>query len=190
MTSARGTQQRIHSGNCDDSNNSQLCSQLASTWGPEHRCLAVVAVDEGAERAVCVEGVAKAILSEIVQMIDPAAALRKKNRASVQTSGRTTLGMRLRSGWALRMRLRSGWAKLHAPGKRKARKPARERHESLPSAVFKRQRRIPSLLLMIAEANQSHLRLPEVGRALLCGLNCLRLHPKRDVGNEPRAELD
>ncbi|KAL8019833.1 hypothetical protein Plhal710r2_c015g0070071 [Plasmopara halstedii] len=134
MTSARGTQQRIHSGNCDGSNNSQLCSQLASTWGPEHRCLAVVAVDEGAERAVCLEGVAKAILSEIVQMIDPAAALRKKNRASVQTSGANsdlapviagpTLGMRLRSGWALRMRLRSGWAKLHAPGKRKARKPA------------------------------------------------------------------
>ncbi|KAL7692366.1 hypothetical protein Plhal304r1_c007g0030381 [Plasmopara halstedii] len=145
MTSARGTQQRIHSGNCDGSNNSQLCSQLASTWGPEHRCLAVVAVDEGAERAVCLEGVAKAILSEIVQMIDPAAALRKKNRASVQTSGANSdlapviagpaeaaqstmggeaLGMRLRSGWALRMRLRFGWAKLHAPGKRKARKPA------------------------------------------------------------------
>ncbi|CEG45869.1 uncharacterized protein PHALS_02142 [Plasmopara halstedii] len=86
MTSARGTQQRIHRGNCDDSNNFQLCSQLASTWGAEHRCLAVAAVDEGAERAVCVEGVARAILSGIVLMIDQAAALRKKNRASVRTS--------------------------------------------------------------------------------------------------------
>ncbi|KAL8010670.1 hypothetical protein Plhal710r2_c058g0167481 [Plasmopara halstedii] len=86
MTSARGTQQRIHSGNCDDSNNSQLCSQLASTWGPEHRCLAVAAADEGAESADCVEGVAGDILSEIVQKIDQAAALRKNNPTSVRTS--------------------------------------------------------------------------------------------------------
>ncbi|CEG42577.1 uncharacterized protein PHALS_12839 [Plasmopara halstedii] len=64
MTSARRTQQRIYSGNCDDSN-SQLCSQLASTWGPKHRCLAVAAVDEGAESADCVEGVAGAILKKI-----------------------------------------------------------------------------------------------------------------------------
>ncbi|KAL8024076.1 hypothetical protein Plhal710r2_c005g0021531 [Plasmopara halstedii] len=120
--------------------------KLASTWGPEHRCLAVAAVDEGAERAVCVEGVARAILSGIVLMIDQAAALRKKNRVSVRTSeansdlapvttgpaeaaqsttwAEEALGMRLRSGWALRMRLRFGWAKLHAPGKKKARKPA------------------------------------------------------------------
>ncbi|KAL7995214.1 hypothetical protein Plhal703r1_c47g0150321 [Plasmopara halstedii] len=95
MTSARGTQQRIHSGNCDDSNNSQLCSQLASTWGPENRCLAVAAVDEGAESADCVEGVAGAILSEIVQKIDQAAALRTNNptsyRASETNSGLATV---------------------------------------------------------------------------------------------------
>ncbi|KAL7995043.1 hypothetical protein Plhal703r1_c48g0151031 [Plasmopara halstedii] len=90
MTSARGTQQRIHSGNCDDSNNSQLCSQLASTWGPEHRCLAVAAVDEGAERADCVEGVARYLVG-IVQMIDQLPPLGRRTERVSRRRRRTVI---------------------------------------------------------------------------------------------------
>ncbi|KAL8016623.1 hypothetical protein Plhal710r2_c025g0100691 [Plasmopara halstedii] len=135
MTSARRTQQRIYSGNCDDSN-SQLCSQLASTWGPKHRCLAVAAVDEGAESADCVEGVAGAILSEIIRpgvrtseassdLAPVIAGLIEDVETADGNEDRVTMPQEsTKRTEALGMRLCSGRATLHAPGKRKAREPA------------------------------------------------------------------
>ncbi|KAL7997732.1 hypothetical protein Plhal703r1_c32g0124031 [Plasmopara halstedii] len=136
MTSARRTQQRIYSGNCDDSN-SQLCSQLASTWGPKHRCLAVAAVDEGAESADCVEGVAGAILSEIIRpgvrtseassdLAPVIAGLIEDVETADGNEDRVTMPQEVldQADGALGMRLCSGRATLHAPGKRKAREPA------------------------------------------------------------------